>query len=116
MPSPEASGPLAGSRKQQGTSLIGESARAGVFFVSDCQPYKSDLSDERWALIDPVIASWKAQHPSVSGHQGAYAMRGGHQRAALPVPYRLPVGLPSPAGAALVQVSIRRNGVRTRFL
>jgi transposase len=46
-----------------------------VFLVSDRQPYKSDLSDERWALIEPVIASWKARHPSVSGHQGAYEMR-----------------------------------------
>jgi transposase len=46
-----------------------------VFLVSDRQPYKSDLSDERCALIEPVIASWKAQHPSVSGHQGAYEMR-----------------------------------------
>jgi hypothetical protein len=26
-------------------------------------------------LIEPVIASWKARHPSVSGHQGAYEMR-----------------------------------------
>ncbi|KAF5999215.1 IS5 family transposase [Streptomyces sp. WAC00263] len=43
--------------------------------MSDRQPYKSDLSDERWAPIEPVIASWKAQHPSVSGHQGAYEMR-----------------------------------------
>ncbi|MFJ8153471.1 transposase [Streptomyces sp. NPDC094468] len=43
--------------------------------MSDRQPYKSDLSDERWALIEPVIASWKARHPSVSGHQGAYEMR-----------------------------------------
>jgi len=54
---------------------MGESWRAGVFFVSDRQPYKSDLSDERWALIEPVIVSWKARHPSVSGHQGAYGMR-----------------------------------------
>lgn len=54
---------------------MGESGRAGVFLVSDRQPYKSDLSDERWALIEPVIASWKARHPSVSGHQGAYEMR-----------------------------------------
>lgn len=46
-----------------------------MFLVSDRQPYKSDVSDERWALIEPVIASWKAQHPSVSGHQGAYEMR-----------------------------------------
>jgi hypothetical protein len=36
---------------------MGESWRAGVFFVSDRQPYKSELSDERWALIEPVIAS-----------------------------------------------------------
>ncbi|MFI9789163.1 IS5 family transposase [Kitasatospora sp. NPDC051984] len=43
--------------------------------MNDRQPYKSDLSDERWALIEPVIASWKAQHPSVSGHQGQYEMR-----------------------------------------
>jgi transposase len=43
--------------------------------VSDRQPYKSDLSDERWALIEPVIAPWKARHPAVSGHRGAYEMR-----------------------------------------
>jgi hypothetical protein len=33
------------------------------------------LSDERWALNEPVIASWKAAHRSVSGHEGKYAMR-----------------------------------------
>jgi transposase len=43
--------------------------------VSDRKPYKSDLSDERWVLIEPVISAWKAQHPSVSGHQGKYEMR-----------------------------------------
>lgn len=43
--------------------------------VSERKPYPSDLSDERWALIEPVIMAWKAAHPSVSGHQGAYAMR-----------------------------------------
>jgi transposase len=43
--------------------------------VSDRQFYKGDLSDERWALIEPVVASWKARHPSVSGHQGNYDMR-----------------------------------------
>ncbi|MFV5999081.1 IS5 family transposase [Streptomyces sp. NPDC056231] len=43
--------------------------------MSDRQPYKSDLSDERWALIEPVITAWKARHPSVSGHQGNYDMR-----------------------------------------
>ncbi|MFE3643870.1 hypothetical protein ACFXOM_23190 [Streptomyces sp. NPDC059169] len=44
--------------------------------MSDRQPCKNDLSDERWALIETVIASWKAQYASVSGHQGAYEMRG----------------------------------------
>ncbi|MEH0509407.1 IS5 family transposase [Streptomyces sp. B21-106] len=43
--------------------------------MSERQSYKTDLSDERWALIEPVIASWKAQHASVSGHQGRYPMR-----------------------------------------
>lgn len=43
--------------------------------VSDRQSYKSDLSDERRALIKPVVTSWKARHPSVSGHQGNYDMR-----------------------------------------
>jgi transposase len=46
-----------------------------VAAVSDRQPYKSDLSDERWALIEPVITAWKAQHRSVSGHQGGYDVR-----------------------------------------
>ncbi|MFI6360747.1 transposase [Streptomyces sp. NPDC050743] len=36
---------------------------------------QSDLSDERWALIGPVITSWKARHPSASGHQGNHDMR-----------------------------------------
>jgi transposase len=43
--------------------------------VSDRKPYKSDLSNERWALIEPVITSWKVQHPSVSGHGGRYEVR-----------------------------------------
>ncbi len=43
--------------------------------VSERKPYPSDLSDEQWALIEPVITAWKARHRSVSGHQGAYAMR-----------------------------------------
>ncbi|MFD8530507.1 IS5 family transposase [Streptosporangium canum] len=43
--------------------------------MSERKPYPSDLSDERWALIEPVITAWKAAHPSVSGHQGAYEMR-----------------------------------------
>jgi hypothetical protein len=40
--------------------------------VSEHKPYKTDLSDGQWALI----AAWKAAHPSVSGHQGRYEMRG----------------------------------------
>ncbi|NUK71058.1 IS5 family transposase [Streptomyces lunaelactis] len=43
--------------------------------MSERKPYKSDSSDERWALIEPVITAWKAEHRSVSGHEGGYAMR-----------------------------------------
>jgi transposase len=43
--------------------------------VSERKPYPSDLSDEQWSLIEPVITAWKDRHRSVSGHQGAYAMR-----------------------------------------
>ncbi|MGW0811629.1 IS5 family transposase [Nonomuraea sp. NPDC002799] len=43
--------------------------------MSERKPYPSDLSDERWELIRPVITSWKGQHPSVSGHEGRYEMR-----------------------------------------
>lgn len=43
--------------------------------MSDRQSYKSDLSDERWALIEPVITVWKARYRSVSGHQGNYEIR-----------------------------------------
>ncbi|MER5753785.1 IS5 family transposase [Streptomyces sp. NPDC002088] len=39
------------------------------------QPYPSDLPDEAWELIPPVITAWKARHPSVSGHAGQYEMR-----------------------------------------
>jgi transposase len=39
------------------------------------RPYRSDLSDERWALIEPVLVAWKAGHRSVSGHSGQYPMR-----------------------------------------
>ncbi|MFI5678634.1 IS5 family transposase [Streptomyces cellulosae] len=39
------------------------------------KPYPSDVTDEQWELVGPVIAAWKARHPSVSGHQGKYAMR-----------------------------------------
>jgi len=43
--------------------------------VSERKPYPSDLSDERWALIEPVTTAWKAAYRSVSGHQRGYAMR-----------------------------------------
>ena len=43
--------------------------------VSQRKAYPSDLSNEQWALIEPVITAWKGAHPSVSGHQGKYEMR-----------------------------------------
>lgn len=43
--------------------------------MSERKLYPSDLSDEQWLLIEPVITAWKDRHRSVSGHQGAYAMR-----------------------------------------
>ncbi|MFE2073003.1 IS5 family transposase [Streptomyces misionensis] len=43
--------------------------------MSERKPYPSDLSDEQWVLIEPVITAWKNRHRSVSGHQGAYEMR-----------------------------------------
>ncbi|PJJ06571.1 IS4 family transposase [Streptomyces sp. 2333.5] len=43
--------------------------------MSGRKPYRSDLSDEQWALIEPVITAWKAEHRSVSGHTGRYEMR-----------------------------------------
>ncbi len=42
----------------------------GLVAVSERKPYKTDLSDEQWSLVEPVIAVCKAAHPSVSGHQG----------------------------------------------
>ncbi|MEY9935670.1 transposase [Catenulispora sp. GP43] len=43
--------------------------------VSERLPYKSDVSDAQWALIEPVIVAWKAQHPSPTGHSGVYDYR-----------------------------------------
>jgi transposase len=43
--------------------------------VGERRGYYTDTTDEQWALIEPVIAAWKAAHPSVSGHTGRYAMR-----------------------------------------
>ncbi|WP_328826885.1 transposase [Streptomyces ureilyticus] len=42
--------------------------------MSERKPYKTDVSDEQWALVEPVITAWKAAHPSASGHQGRFAM------------------------------------------
>ncbi|MEW1632762.1 transposase [Streptomyces sp. NPDC093801] len=41
----------------------------------DRKPYSSDVSNEQWVLIEPVISAWKAGRPSASGHHGRYAMR-----------------------------------------
>ncbi|MFD8821919.1 IS5 family transposase [Streptomyces sp. NPDC059605] len=43
--------------------------------MSERKPYPSDLSDEQWTLIEPVIIAWKGRYRSVSGHQGAYDIR-----------------------------------------
>jgi transposase len=43
--------------------------------MADRKPYSSDLTDEQWAWIEPVITAWKQRHPSVSGHRGRYEMR-----------------------------------------
>ncbi|MFE9826500.1 IS5 family transposase [Streptomyces sp. NPDC005791] len=43
--------------------------------MSERKPYQSDLSDEQWALIEPMLTAWKDRHRSVSGHQGRYPMR-----------------------------------------
>ncbi|WP_406109913.1 IS5 family transposase [Kitasatospora purpeofusca] len=43
--------------------------------MSERKLYPSDLSDEQWSLIEPVLTAWKDRHQSVSGHQGAYTMR-----------------------------------------
>lgn len=52
--------------------------------MSDRQPYRTDLSDERWALIEPVITAWKARHPSVSGHQVVLDTQSLHAAAGVP--------------------------------
>lgn len=38
--------------------------------VSERKPYKTDVSDEQWALVESVMTPWKTPRPSVSGHQG----------------------------------------------
>ena len=34
--------------------------------MSERKAYPSDLTDERWALIEPVLAAWKVWNPSVT--------------------------------------------------
>jgi hypothetical protein len=41
--------------------------------MPDRKRYPSDVSDERWALIEPVITAWKARHRSASGHQSVHS-------------------------------------------
>jgi transposase len=43
--------------------------------VAERKPYNTDLADAEWAVIEPLVAAWKARHPSVSGHSGRYPMR-----------------------------------------
>jgi hypothetical protein len=40
--------------------------------VNERKPYPSDLSDERWALIEPVITAWKAAHQGSKNSVVAY--------------------------------------------
>lgn len=37
--------------------------------------YPTDVTDEQWALIEPVIAAWKAARPSATGNVSQYSMR-----------------------------------------
>ncbi|MBR7827875.1 transposase [Actinospica sp. MGRD01-02] len=43
--------------------------------MGERKAYKTDLTEPEWAVIKPLIAAWKAAHPSVSGHQGRYEIR-----------------------------------------
>ncbi|MFJ4691134.1 transposase [Streptomyces sp. NPDC088766] len=43
--------------------------------MSERKPCRTDLADEQWAFVEPVIAAWKAAHRSVSGHQNRYGVR-----------------------------------------
>ena len=43
--------------------------------MGERKPYKTDLTEPGWAVIKPLIAAWRARHPSVSGHRGRYEMR-----------------------------------------
>jgi transposase len=43
--------------------------------VSERRGYYTDTTEEQWALIGPLLAAWKAKHPSASGHEGLYPLR-----------------------------------------
>ena len=59
------------------------------------KPYKSDLTDDQWALIEPLIPPAQAGRPAPRGRHA-----GGAQHPALPGPHRLPVGLAAARPAA----------------
>jgi hypothetical protein len=58
--------------------------------VGERRGYYTDTTDEQWALMEPVIAAWKAAHPSVSGHTPALRDARDRRRADLPEPDRVP--------------------------
>jgi len=60
---------------EAGTFRSGAGGLLGIGGVSERKPYQSDLSDEQWALIEPVLTAWKNRHRFVSGHQGRYPVR-----------------------------------------
>ncbi|KAB2977588.1 transposase [Streptomyces sp. SS1-1] len=45
--------------------------------MSERKPYPSDLSDERWTLIEPVIMAWKQNRlgRSATGDAGSCDLR-----------------------------------------
>jgi transposase len=43
--------------------------------VGEHAAYPSDLTDAQWTVVGPFLDAWKARHPSVSGHEGRYALR-----------------------------------------
>jgi transposase len=43
--------------------------------VKERHGYPTDVTDEQWALVGPVIAAWKAARPSATGNVSQYSMR-----------------------------------------
>ncbi|WP_411145418.1 transposase [Streptomyces sp. x-80] len=81
--------------------------------MSEREPYPSDVSDERWVLIEPVPTARRAGRPSATGHEGRneirenvnaipYQSRPGRQWA------RLPGDLP-PSGAVHCRFGLWRD-------